>query len=167
MFKFGQCRSSHECYIGSAVARRCSPARLQTPVLLESPKTEELERNITFPGYLAARYYPVWIGEVFANRYQVVGKLGFGAHSTVWLARDLNQNGHVALKVFVYSQALGDHVNNGIAMYKRMEQCASSHPGRGAVRTLLYSFRVTGPDGERLCGKVSRTPSGGACLQGF
>jgi len=41
------------------------------------------------PDYLAARYYPVRIGEVFASRYQVVGKLGYGALSTVWLARDL------------------------------------------------------------------------------
>jgi hypothetical protein len=43
----------------------------------------------TFPDYLAARYYPVRIGEVFVSRYQVVGKLGYGAFSTVWLARDL------------------------------------------------------------------------------
>jgi serine/threonine protein kinase len=43
----------------------------------------------TLPDYLAARYYPVRIGEVFVNRYQVVGKLGYGAFSTVWLARDL------------------------------------------------------------------------------
>lgn len=43
----------------------------------------------TLPDYLAARYYPVHIGQVFASRYQVVGKLGYGAYSTVWLARDL------------------------------------------------------------------------------
>lgn len=34
-------------------------------------------------------YYPVNIGDVFASKYQVVGKLGFGVSSTVWLARDL------------------------------------------------------------------------------
>lgn len=43
----------------------------------------------SYSDYLAARYYPVRIGEVFASRYQVVGKLGYGAFSTVWLARDL------------------------------------------------------------------------------
>ena len=51
----------------------------------ESQKIEEE----TMPDYVATRYYPVHIGEVFASRYQVVGKLGFGATSTVWLARDL------------------------------------------------------------------------------
>lgn len=43
----------------------------------------------TNPDYLAERYYPVHIGELFVTRYQVVGKLGYGAFSTVWLARDL------------------------------------------------------------------------------
>jgi serine/threonine-protein kinase SRPK3 len=43
----------------------------------------------TIPGYVATRYYPVTIGQIFQNRYQVVGKLGFGITSTVWLARDI------------------------------------------------------------------------------
>ena len=34
-------------------------------------------------------YYPVYIGEVFKSRYQVVSKLGYGMNSTVWLCRDL------------------------------------------------------------------------------
>jgi len=42
-----------------------------------------------FPDYMPSRYYPVRIGEVLRDRYQIVGKLGFGASSTVWLARDL------------------------------------------------------------------------------
>lgn len=43
----------------------------------------------TIPDYLADRYYPVRIGDVIHDRYQVVGKLGYGTTSTVWLARDL------------------------------------------------------------------------------
>lgn len=34
-------------------------------------------------------FYPVAIGDLLDSRYQVVGKLGFGISSTVWLARDL------------------------------------------------------------------------------
>ncbi|KAL3605186.1 hypothetical protein FPOAC2_00128 [Fusarium poae] len=113
------------------------------------PASDKLEEE-TLPDYLPARYYPVRIGEVFVDRYQVVGKLGFGASSTVWLANDLRQRCHVALKVFIRSQALGEHAGNEIAMYKRMEQRASNHPGRSAVRTLLDSFQVKGPDGDHL-----------------
>ncbi|KAI0112235.1 kinase domain protein [Nemania sp. FL0031] len=105
----------------------------------------------TIPGYVATQYYPVQIGEVLADRYQVVGKLGFGQHSTAWLARDLNQHGHVALKVCLHSEALRRHPSNEIAMYERMAQRAPRHLGRIAVRTLLDSFKITGPDGEHLC----------------
>jgi len=52
------------------------------------PTSEKVEEE-TIPGYVTTRYYPVRIGQVFRNRYQVVGKLGFGITSTVWLARDL------------------------------------------------------------------------------
>lgn len=43
----------------------------------------------TLPYYNPEQFYPVRIGEVFDSRYKVLGKLGYGAHSTVWLCRDL------------------------------------------------------------------------------
>jgi serine/threonine-protein kinase SRPK3 len=43
------------------------------------------------PSYIPEDYYPVYIGEVFNSRYQIVTKLGFGVNSTVWLCRDLRQ----------------------------------------------------------------------------
>ena len=49
-------------------------------VALEEKQFSEFSRGL---------YYPVSIGEVLSSRYQVVGKLGFGVTSTVWLARDL------------------------------------------------------------------------------
>ncbi|KAK8023078.1 hypothetical protein PG991_006959 [Apiospora marii] len=117
------------------------PRIFANPNFIPIPPDVKVEEE-ALPDYLPARYYPVRIGEVFAGRYQVVGKLGFGASSTVWLAHDLTR--------FTYApRALGERVGNEIAVYKRMEQRASSHPGRGAVRTLLDSFRVDGPDGQQ------------------
>lgn len=52
------------------------------------PASTKLEEE-TIPGYIKSQYCPVRIGQIFENRYQVVGKLGFGVTSTVWLARDL------------------------------------------------------------------------------
>lgn len=43
----------------------------------------------TLPTYEPEEFYPVHIGEVFHQKYQVLGKLGFGANSTIWLSRDL------------------------------------------------------------------------------
>jgi hypothetical protein len=39
--------------------------------------------------YDSEEFHPVHIDQVFQQRYQVIGKLGFGVNSTVWLCRDL------------------------------------------------------------------------------
>lgn len=42
-----------------------------------------------FEHFKKGQYYPANIGDVLTSRYQIIGKLGFGTTSTVWLARDL------------------------------------------------------------------------------
>ncbi|KAF7562369.1 hypothetical protein G7046_g1783 [Stylonectria norvegica] len=111
---------------------------------------EKIEEEL-LPDYLASHYYPARIGEVLGDRYQLVGKLGFGASSTVWLARDLNGRRHVALKLFIHSQSMGEEVDHELTIYKRIAACSANHPGRGAVRELLDSFDVAGPDGSHRC----------------
>jgi hypothetical protein len=39
--------------------------------------------------YSPQAFYPARIGEMFKVQYQVLGKLGYGTRSTVWLGRDL------------------------------------------------------------------------------
>lgn len=56
--------------------------------------------------YLNGYYYPVFIGDLLNQRYQVVHKLGRGGFSTVWLAHDRECGKDVALKVLA-SAALG------------------------------------------------------------
>lgn len=41
------------------------------------------------PNYVADRFYPMRLGQVFQEQYQIIAKLGFGSSSTIWLARDL------------------------------------------------------------------------------
>ncbi|EMF11482.1 kinase-like protein [Sphaerulina musiva SO2202] len=114
------------------------------------PANEKIEEE-TIPGYLAARYYPVRVGEIFQDRYQVVGKLGFGITSTVWLARDMNECRHVALKVYVRAEAIEDELGTEVDVYKRIAKSPSHHPGRGAVRSLFDSFILDGPNGRHQC----------------
>lgn len=54
-------------------------------VVAESTVLEEE----AFDEFRAGQYYPVQIGDVYSSKYQVLGKLGFGTTSTVWLARNL------------------------------------------------------------------------------
>ncbi|KAF8910463.1 hypothetical protein CPB84DRAFT_1842479 [Gymnopilus junonius] len=101
---------------------------------------------------VTAWYYLVRINELFASRYQVVGKVGFGTTSTVWLARDLAGCRHVALKIYIRSSSLGNELSQELAAYP-LERGPIFHPGRQAMRTLLDSFiiSISGPDGEQQC----------------
>lgn len=38
--------------------------------------------------YTTGRFHPVRLGEVYAARYTVLRKLGYGQYSTVWLVKD-------------------------------------------------------------------------------
>lgn len=88
---FFPCNSAADGVISSAVCFAWSawqPLHFSNRNFTRIPSTEKIEEEL-FPDYIASRYYPVLIGEVLRDRYQIVGKLGFGASSTVWLARDL------------------------------------------------------------------------------
>jgi len=41
------------------------------------------------PCYKPDQFYPVRIGETLDSKYKVLGKLGYGAYSTVWLCRSM------------------------------------------------------------------------------
>ena len=50
--------------------------------------TTRLIEEETLPHYRPEQFYPVDIGELLNSRYKVLGKLGYGAYSTVWLCHD-------------------------------------------------------------------------------
>ncbi|KAM0137133.1 hypothetical protein ACHAO1_004308 [Botrytis cinerea] len=71
-------------------------------------------------GFKRGLYYPVNIGDMLMSKYQVVGKLGYGVMSTVWLARNLLAHEYFSLKVYTrngdpqkefetYQHLSGDH----------------------------------------------------------
>lgn len=55
----------------------------------ETVNASEILDEERFEAFKKERYYPVNIGDVFSSKYQIIGKLGFGVTSTVWLAHDL------------------------------------------------------------------------------
>lgn len=64
------------------------------------------------PAYEKGLFYPVTLGDVFNARYQVLGKLGFGANSTVWFCRDLRYRA----TPLAYTRLLADPNSVHIAM---------------------------------------------------
>jgi hypothetical protein len=52
------------------------------------PQDEPIDEEVC-PGYDSTNFYPLKPGDVLANRYQALVKVGWGGSSTVWFARDL------------------------------------------------------------------------------
>ncbi|OJD13203.1 hypothetical protein AJ78_06321 [Emergomyces pasteurianus Ep9510] len=97
----------------------------------------------SIPNYKPQRFYPVRIGQIFNQQYQVVGKLGYGASSIVWLCC----HDYVTLKIYINSS----RTQRELSIYKHLEKVQSNHAGRQCLRFLLDSFEVTGPDGVHIC----------------
>lgn len=71
------------------VLRRSShPIRFPTSGF-ETVRSSEVLDEERFEKFKQGQYYPGNIGDVICSKYQIVGKLGFGTTSTVWLAHDL------------------------------------------------------------------------------
>ncbi|KAJ6184844.1 serine protein kinase [Penicillium mononematosum] len=82
--------------------------------------------------YRAGGYHPVHLGDIFLERYQVIGKWGYGTFSTVWLARDLK-------KRLIRGR---DHI---IELLDHFE-----HTGPNGLHLVLV-FPAMLSDGERIC----------------
>ncbi|RAH58553.1 CDK4/6 [Aspergillus piperis CBS 112811] len=111
--------------------------------------TEKLEEE-TLPWYSPERYYPVRLGEIFQSRYQVVGKLGYGGYSTIWLCRDLCQRSkYVTLKVF---ECNSTEAQREISAYNHLNSLdVPDHAGAKLIRRALGSFQIASEKGTFEC----------------
>lgn len=62
--------------------------------LVPIPHHELVDEEIC-PGYNSNCFYPANPGEILANQYQLLVKIGWGTRSTVWLARDITRYVHI------------------------------------------------------------------------
>ncbi|KAK2796382.1 hypothetical protein FQN50_009572 [Emmonsiellopsis sp. PD_5] len=123
-----------------------TPRQFPTSGFYNIELSQKIEEE-KFPNYLAERYYPVSIGELFRSRYQVITKLGYGATSTIWLCRDLQENRYLTLKVNVRSKK----PNPEVELSKYMASVTEVHGGEKNIRQILDSFDIQGPHGTHCC----------------
>jgi serine/threonine-protein kinase SRPK3 len=57
--------------------------------LNDSPDTSSQDIEEGRDVYRPGGFHPVYIGDVYHDKYKVLNKIGYGVYSTVWLARDL------------------------------------------------------------------------------
>lgn len=72
-------------------------------IITKSPTTDKPFEEECLPDYEIEQFYPVNIGNNINSRYHVIGKLGYGANSTVWFCRDLSYEPHT-LPTLQYDQ---------------------------------------------------------------
>ncbi|KAJ5177100.1 kinase-like domain-containing protein [Penicillium canariense] len=105
--------------------------------------------------YRMGGYHPVDIGDILGGHYRVMHKLGFGAYSTIWLARDERTEKYVAVKVGTgYSHPLEVDV---IACLQTSQTFDISIV-RSVIPPVLDAFEAHGPNGKHPC--YVTTPSG-------
>jgi serine/threonine-protein kinase SRPK3 len=98
--------------------------------------------------YLPGGYHPVHLGDTFQDgTYEVVHKLGYGQHSTVWLVKDRKRGRYASMKilaaeVFTFYLRSGCHASysNGCAL-----------PGSEFIVQFIDEFEHTGPNGVHPC----------------
>ncbi|XP_057702969.1 SRSF protein kinase 2-like [Corythoichthys intestinalis] len=96
-------------------------------------------------------YYPVEIGEIFEDRYQVVKKLGWGHFSTVWLCWDMVTRHFVALKVVKSALMFTETALDEIKLLKCVRDSDPRDPKRESIVQLIDDFRISGVHGEHVC----------------
>ncbi|KAH7396111.1 kinase-like domain-containing protein [Pyrenochaeta sp. MPI-SDFR-AT-0127] len=103
--------------------------------------------------YRRGGYHPVYLGETFNNKYEIISKLGYGVYSTVWLAKDLTSQSphHVALKILTADSYGCSKPVYELDILKHISQTDPSHPGYKHVVHLLDNFIHEGPNGKHLC----------------
>lgn len=121
---------------------------------ISSAMYEWIEDIEPFERYAAGGYYPVRIGDKFcSDRYHIVHKLGYGASSTTWLARDERLDKYVAIKFAI--SALERPFESGILRTLRDgEGCVGkAHSGIAMIPEMLDEFEVEGPEIQGVRGK--------------
>ena len=70
-----------------AGAALTAEAEQQPGVEVTGSSNIEEGRDAYHPG----GFHPVYIGDVYASKYEVMSKIGYGRYSTVWLVKDLSK----------------------------------------------------------------------------
>ncbi|KAI0761878.1 kinase-like domain-containing protein [Irpex lacteus] len=108
-------------------------------------KGEPLDR------YCPGGYHPVSIGDVYNERFNVCGALGWGRFSTVWEATDTSTNKAVALKILTADCTSGPSALDELGTLELVKSKNPSHPGYSHIQQLLGHFRIESPNGTHIC----------------
>ncbi|KOS37634.1 hypothetical protein ACN38_g11564 [Penicillium nordicum] len=146
---------SHETFRSATLGQRSAAMSTSSPPTPPSRALIDGElrfKTITLPcewveDYRPGGYHPVVLGDVFNRQFKVIRKLGEGSYSTVWLARDLENSGYVALKILV------SEISGSTTELRILRHIIEVAPVEGTryITRLLGEFEHRGPNGVHKC----------------
>ncbi|KAH0606773.1 uncharacterized protein H6S33_003607 [Morchella sextelata] len=132
-----------------------TPSRLATQVKsvqqLPFPKIKSKWDEEPVSMYRRGGFHPTRLGDKIGDRYLVVRKLGWDVYYTVWLAKDLSTDRHVALKIIEDSCYSGKPEVLELSILKHIKTADPSHPGHSRILHMLDNFEHRGPNGNHVC----------------
>ncbi|KAM7210506.1 Protein kinase-like domain containing protein, partial [Rhypophila decipiens] len=106
--------------------------------------------------YRPGGFHPVYIADIYADKFQVFSKIGYGVYSTVWLVRDLtkpdgDEHRFRALKILSAESSAEDHpiFEREILTHLR-DDGNKKQPGYAYICHLVDDFEHQGPNGTHV-----------------
>ncbi|GKZ19738.1 hypothetical protein AbraCBS73388_004725 [Aspergillus brasiliensis] len=127
----------------------CKPTKPLSSKTISPNWPIEEERS---PQYNPRKYYPARIGETI-GRYRIISKLGWGANSTAWLAKDASRwpwqsTRYVTLKITNSGDGEKKAAEDELKISQHISSLQSNHEGRAYVRLVQDSFQIQGIHGD-------------------
>ncbi|KAI0019845.1 kinase-like domain-containing protein [Xylariomycetidae sp. FL0641] len=113
--------------------------------LFDGDFCEDIER------YTKGGFHPVHIGDVFANRYEVVHKLGFGGIATVWLCMDRRKQSWCAVKILAADCSAEQCPDLRTRKIFTTRGVSAKQAEEYGVILPKNDFWIRGPNGRHLC----------------
>ncbi|KAH8913606.1 kinase-like protein, partial [Atractiella rhizophila] len=132
-------------------AAQLSPRLYPTTGFDVIPPSELVEEE-TLPSYVVAGYYPARLGEVLDSRFQIVGKLGYGVTSTVWMCRDLTFTTTPTYRaVKIYTRDASRRKNREVPALHHLASIQSDDVGKIGIRFMTEQFSIPVGEAEHTC----------------
>ncbi|CAH1103508.1 unnamed protein product [Psylliodes chrysocephalus] len=99
--------------------------------------------------YITGGYMPINIGDILKEQYKVCRKLGWGHFSTVWLCRNLSNEGptYVALKICKSAQSFAVVAQDEIKLLRETKLIDPTHIGYKHIVQMVDTFKLVSVNG--------------------
>ncbi|KAI0147698.1 kinase-like domain-containing protein [Xylariaceae sp. FL1272] len=125
-------------------------------VIGQNNETQQTVSEEEPDSYCPGGFHPVYIGDVFNGRYEVLNKIGYGVYSTVWIVEDLQHRSSERRAFFALKILRADCYDGQYDIFEReilrqLKEGGREFLGYKHVVHLIDDFEHSGPNGKHVC----------------